>query len=369
MSDEKLYQIALSIIPGIGDVITKNLISYCGSAKAVFQNNKSKLSKIPGVGSKTASLISSQPYLSEAEKELKEAEKQNVQVLFYTDKSYPERLKQVYDAPPLLYFKGNCNLNALKIISIVGTRLASNYGKEVVEEIVAGLVKHSATIVSGLAYGIDIFAHRNAIKNNLPTVGVMASGSNIIYPSVHKDIALQMMENGGLLTEYRLGVKPDAHNFPMRNRIIAGMTDAVIVVEAAKKGGALITAEIANSYNKDVFAVPGNINLKTSEGCNNLIRSLKANIFLNIKDIENSLGWDLTGAAGKAESKPKYQMEELSVEERKIIDILLNNNKELSIDDLSWKTQINISSLASLLLSLEFQGIIKPLPGKKFKLI
>jgi DNA processing protein len=369
MGDEKLYQIALSIIPGIGDVLTKNLISYCGSAKAVFQNNKSKLSKIPGVGFKTASLISSQPYLSEAEKELKEAEKQNVKILFYTDKNYPERLKQVYDAPPLLYFKGNCNLNSLKVISIVGTRLASGYGKEVVEEIVSDLVKHEALIVSGLAYGIDIFAHRNAIKNNLPTVGVMASGSDIIYPSVHKEIASQMMANGGLLTEYRLGVKPDAHNFPMRNRIIAGMSDAVIVVEAAKKGGALITAEIAHSYNKEVFAVPGNINLKSSEGCNNLIRSLKAGIFLSIKDVENNLGWDLMKVHSKAEVQQTYEMKELSVEERKIIDILLINNKELSIDDLSWKSQTNISTLASLLLNLEFQGIVKPLPGKKFKLI
>lgn len=369
MEDEKTYQVALNLLPGIGDINCKNLISYCGSAEAVFKCNKSKLSKIPGIGEKTASSIFSKSILSEAEKELKEAQKQNIQILFFTDKNYPSRLKQVYDAPPLLYFKGKCNLNNLKIISIVGTRQATEYGKIVVEEIVADLKKHNALITSGLAYGIDIFAHRNALKHNLPTVGVMASGMDTIYPSLHREIAFQMQDNGGLLTEFRLGSKPDAHNFPARNRIIAGMSDATIVVEAASKGGALITADIAHSYNKEVFAVPGNIYNKSSQGCNQLIQSLKANMLLNIKDLEFVLGWDDETSHKKISLYSRYETAELSVEEKKIVDILLQNNKELPLDVISWKSQINISQIASLLLNLEFRGIIKPMPGKKFKLL
>jgi DNA processing protein len=268
-----------------------------------------------------------------------------------------------------LYFKGNCDLNKLKIISIVGTRQATDYGKIVVEEIVSGLKKHNALIVSGLAYGIDIFAHRNALKYDLQTVGVMASGMDKIYPSLHRDIALQMQEYGGLLTEFKLGTKPDAHNFPARNRIIAGMSDATIVVEAALKGGALITADIAHSYDKEVFAVPGNIQNKSSQGCNFLIQSLKANMLLKIEDLEQILGWDGAESTPKSSQGFRYQTEELTVEERIIVDLLLQNNNELPIDEISWKSQINISKIASLLLNLEFRGIIKPLPGKKFKLL
>jgi DNA processing protein len=369
MEDEKLYQVALNLIPGIGDINFKHLISYCGSAEAVFKSTKQKLSKIPGIGEKTANSIFSNPILSEAERELKEAQKRNIQILFFTDKNYPSRLKHVYDAPPLLYFKGNCDLNKLKIISIVGTRQATDYGKIVVEEIVSGLKKHNALIVSGLAYGIDIFAHRNALKYDLQTVGVMASGMDKIYPSLHRDIALQMQEYGGLLTEFKLGTKPDAHNFPARNRIIAGMSDATIVVEAALKGGALITADIAHSYDKEVFAVPGNIQNKSSQGCNFLIQSLKANMLLKIEDLEQILGWDGAESTPKSSQGFRYQTEELSVEERIIVDLLLQNNNELPIDEISWKSQINISKIASLLLNLEFRGIIKPLPGKKFKLL
>ncbi|MDQ3393739.1 MAG: DNA-processing protein DprA [Bacteroidota bacterium] len=369
MENEKLYQVALNLVPGIGDINFKHLISYCGSAEAVFKSNKHKLSKIPGIGEKTASSILNMPILSEAEKELKEAQKLNIQILFFTDKQYPSRLKHVYDSPPLLYFKGNCDLNNVKTISIVGTRQATDYGKDVVGEIVSGLKKHNVLIVSGLAYGIDIFAHRQAIKHSLPTVGVMASGMDIIYPSLHRDIAMQMLENGGLLTEFKLGSKPDAHNFPARNRIIAGMSDATIVVEAAVKGGALITADIAFSYNKEVFAVPGNIFNSSSQGCNYLIQSLKANMLLNVKDLELVLGWNDTASGSRSPSKPKYETEEFSVEEKTIVDLLINNNKELTIDEISWKSQINISKIASLLLNLEFKGIIKPQPGKKFKLL
>lgn len=368
MQNEKLYQIALSLIPGIGDVNTKHLISYCGSAEAIFKSNKNKLNRIPGIGEKTASLLTNQNVLLKAEKELNEALKENIEILFFTDKRYPEKLKQIQDAPTLLYYKGNADLNTKKIISIVGTRQATNYGKEVVEKIVADLKKYDCLIVSGLAYGIDIFAHKSALKYDLPTVGIMASGLNIIYPSVHKEVAKQMLYQGGLLTEYKLGEKPDAHNFPSRNRIIAGIADAVIVVEAIEKGGALITADIAHSYDKEVFAVPGKLTDKTSSGCNALIQSLKAQIFTSIKDVEVALGWDIDIAKKKPGAPPKYDSEELTVDEKMIVQLLLKNNNQLHIDEISWKSQVNISKLASILLNLELKNIVKPLPGKKFVL-
>jgi DNA processing protein len=257
------------------------------------------------------------------------------------------------------------DLNATKIIGIVGTRKATDYGKEAVEKILSELIPHNTLIVSGLAYGIDICAHKTALNNNQPTIGVMASGMDIIYPAVHKEIANRMIDNGGLITEYPFGSKPDAPHFPARNRIIAGLCDAVIVAEAADSGGALITAEIANSYNREVFAVPGNLGNKYSEGCNKLIRSHKAHILLNVKDLEYNLNWSTDENV-----KPKPAPMDLSSfdEEEQEVLTLMKEKEGILIDDLSWKSQIPVSKLASILLNLEFQGVIKSLPGKKFKL-
>jgi DNA processing protein len=368
MNKEKQCQIALTLIPGIGDVLIRQLISYCGSAEEVFRKTKGSLSKIPGIGEKTAEAIINQHVLKEAEDELVLAEKKGIRILFFTDKDYPARLKQINEVPSILYFKGNADLNSSKIISIVGTRQATPYGKEMVERIVKDLARHRPLIVSGLAYGIDICAHRCALTNNLPTLGVMASGINIIYPATHKNTALQMIESGGLLTENRFNSKPDAYKFPARNRIIAGLADAVIVVEAAEKGGALITAEIANNYNREVFSVPGGLTQPYSSGCNYLIKSLKANIYTKIEDVEATLNWNNESINVK---RPiAINTEGLQEDAIKIIDLLKENQSNgLLIDELSWKAQITIGQLASLLLNLEFSGIVKSLPGKRFKLV
>jgi DNA processing protein len=371
MNEEKIFQLALSFVPGIGNVHNKQLISYIGSAKMVFQAKPSKLRSVPGVGIKTSSIfgqINVPELIERAEKELLRAEKERISLLHFTDKAYPERLKRIIDAPSVLYYSGTADLNQSKVVSIVGTRQSSEYGREAVEMIISGLVPHQAQIISGLAYGIDIYAHKCALQHNLETIGVMATGINIIYPSAHKNIAVQMISKGGLITECHFDEQPEAHNFPARNRIIAGMSDAVIIVEAAEKGGALITAELANGYNKDVFAVPGDLNRHYSKGCNNLIKSHKAHILTSIKDLEYILNWQ-PGTVVDSKKDQVFSPEEFSEPELKVIETLSIAGREALIDDLSWKSQIPLNQLACLLLSLEFKGVIKSLPGKKYKLL
>jgi DNA processing protein len=365
MDQNRLALLALQFIPGIGDYLIRQLVNYSGSAEKVFQTPKGKLLRIPGVGEVTADAIKKGKTFAAAEKELKKAEKENVQLIFFNDKNYPTRLKQVNDAPSLIYTKGNIDFENPKTIGIVGTRKATQYGRERVEELIKDLIDHQPLIVSGLAYGIDIHAHKHAVKNNLPTIGVMGSGMDNIYPASHKEIARHMMENGGLVTEHRFGTKPDAHNFPARNRIVAALSDAVIIVEAAEKGGALITAEIANSYNKDVFAFPGNIGQSHSEGCNNLIKSNRAHLITGIKDLEYITGWALGKAPVKKET---VSLESFEPVEQIVLKTLLENpKKQLMIDELSWKANVPISQLASILLSLEFKGAVSSHPGKIYK--
>lgn len=365
MDQNRLSQLALHFIPGIGNFIVKQLISYSGSAENVFKRSKAGLLKIPGVGPATAdAILKNQPFIK-AEEELKRAEKANTKLLLYSDKEFPSRLNHINDAPSLLYYKGTADLNAQKVVAIVGTRNATQYGKDFTEELIEGLKSHSALIVSGLAYGIDIQAHKCALKSKLPTVGVMASGIDIIYPALHKQTAQQMTEQGGLLTEHTFGVQPEAPKFPARNRIIAGMADAVVIVEAAKRGGALITAEIANSYNKDVFAVPGMVHGSFSEGCNNLIKINKAHLLTGVKDLEYIMDWE-------NEQKSKKRSVDLSMldeEEALVFTALKIHDNSIPIDNLSWQTQLSVSRLASVLLNLEFKGIVKSLPGKNYKLV
>lgn len=362
--NENCYVLALKRTPGIGDVLAKQLISYCGSASAIFSEKKGALLKIPNIGEKTIKALTSSSYIKEAEDIIQKCDKQNVAVVPYFHADFPERLKSVNDAPLLIYTKGKSNSLNSKKIGIVGTRNATNYGKQITEKIVEELKSQEAVVVSGLAYGIDITAHRAALKHNLPTVAVLAGGLDKIYPSVHKKSALEMLESdGGWISEYPPGTKPEAHNFPSRNRIIAGMTEALIVVEAANKGGALITANIAYSYNREVFAVPGDLDNKYSEGCNALIRSQRANIFTGVKDLEYLLGWE------KGESKRPKQVLDLSnygESERKIMSVLEEFKAGLHLDELSWKTQINVNEAVSYLLTLEFDGLVKSLPGKRF---
>ncbi|HYC86682.1 MAG TPA: DNA-processing protein DprA [Chryseosolibacter sp.] len=365
MDQNRLSLLALHFIPGIGDYLIRQLVSYSGSAEKVFKIPKGKLLRIPGIGEVTAESIRKGKPFAAAEKELKKAEKENVRLLFFTDPDYPSRLRQANDAPSMLYAKGKVDFENPKCVGIVGTRQATAYGRDRVEELIEGLVAHSALVISGLAYGIDIHAHKHAVKKNLPTVGVMGSGIDVIYPASHKEIALKMMEHGAIVTEHKFGTQPDAHNFPARNRIVAGLCDAVVIVEAAEKGGALITADIANSYNKDVFAFPGNVGQSHSAGCNNLIKSNKAHLITEIKDLEYIMGWD---ASKKPDKKSALNLDGYSAEEQFVIRTLSENKNQLMIDELSWRVNLPVGKLASLLLSLEFKGVVKSLPGKIYRL-
>ena len=272
------------------------------------------------------------------------------------------------DCPMVLYTKGQVNLNPNRSVAIVGTRNATEYGKNITKKIIEDISPYHASIISGLAYGVDIEAHKTSLANNLSTIGVLGSSVDQIYPAIHKNTAAQMMENqGGLISEYPPGTVMHPSNFPKRNRIIAGLSDALIVVEAAKKGGALITAEIAYSYNREVFAVPGNLQSTYSEGCNNLIRTMKASIFTGLKDLEEALSW--SKETNGVETKNKNEsIQDLDSIEKKIYEILVES-KELEIDQLAFRMEIPLSILASKLLNMEFQGIIRAMPGKKYKVI
>ena len=356
----------------MGSILIRQLISYCGSATDVFRSPVAKLLKIPGIGEVTARSILKPTALLEAEQVMKRLEKLGATAHFYTDKTYPARLKALYDAPALLYFQGTGDLNSLRTIGLVGTRQATEYGRRVTSEIIEAVAPYNVSIISGLAYGIDIAAHRASLANGLPTVGVMASGLDIIYPNIHQKTAQDMIALGGLLTESRPGTKPDAHLFPARNRIIAGLSDVVVVVEAAAKGGALITAEYANNYHREVFAVPGQLTQAFSAGCNKLIRENKAQIYTKPKDIIEALNWDQSPTTVNETGIQPITMPLLPVdmtEDESQVMALLRQVKDLHIDELSWKCQIPMGRLASLLLNLEFRGFVRSLPGKKYAVV
>ncbi|MVM34802.1 DNA-protecting protein DprA [Spirosoma sp. HMF4905] len=370
MSTDTQHQIALTLVPGVGSILIRQLISYCGSATDVLRSPLVRLLKVPGIGEVTARAILKSGALTEAERVVNRLEKMGATALFYTDKSYPTRLKTLYDAPALLYFQGAGNLNSLRTIGIVGTRQATEYGRRITNEIIEAVAPFGVNVISGLAYGIDIAAHRSSLANGLATVGVMASGLDIVYPNVHQKTAQEMLIQGGLLTESQPGTKPDAHLFPARNRIIAGLSDVVIIVEAAAKGGALITAEYANNYHREVFAVPGQLNQAFSAGCNKLIRENKAQIYTSPKDIIETLNWDQTPADESASRKkiaPPLPVD-ITEEESQVL-ALLRQSDDLHIDELSWKSQIPMGRLASLLLNLEFRGFVRSLPGKKYAVV
>ena len=361
------HQIALTLVPGVGSILVRQLISYCGSATDVFRAPLARLLKVPGIGEVTARAILKPDVLTEAERVCQRLDKIGATALFYTDKAFPTRLKTLYDAPALLYFQGSGNPNAPRTIGLVGTRQATDYGRRVTADIIEALVPFGVHVISGLAYGIDIAAHRASLANGLPTIGVMASGLDIIYPNVHQKTAGEMLVLGGLLTESIPGTKPDAHLFPARNRIIAGLSDAVVVVEAAAKGGALITAEYANNYHRDVFAVPGQLNQAFSAGCNKLIRENKAQIYTSPKDLIEALNWDVPLEQITRKSQAPPLPVDVTEEETQVLS-LLRQAADLHVDDLSWQSQIPMGKLASLLLSLEFRGFVRSLPGKKYAL-
>jgi DNA processing protein len=361
---DQIFQIAITMLPGVGDVLAKNLIAYCGSAEAVFAEKKSALEKIPGIGNTTAAKIKAATPLKRAEEELAYITKHNITTFFYLDEAYPKRLKHCIDAPILLYFRGKGGLNPNRAISIVGTRNATQHGRETTEMLVKETKPYQITIVSGLAYGIDIAAHKAAVDERVPTVGVLAHGLDRIYPALHLKIAEQMLENGGLLTEFPSGTNPDRENFPKRNRIIAGLSDATVVVEAAEKGGALITAELAHGYNRDVFAMPGRVNDPFSAGCNKLIFLNKAAILRHAKDLEFYLNWQ----SDEKQSKPQQSklFIEISAEEQPIADLLRQSGK-IHIENLCTLAALPVSKVLHVLFNLEIKGAVRAHPGKVYE--
>jgi DNA processing protein len=373
-SDDLYHELALTLLPGIGPQLTRQLMSYGSSARNVLLLPPGKLRRIPGVGDATIKILTGPERgkaLAQAEASLRKAEKEGVEILFYTSKRFPSRLKLIPDAPVLLYYQGTADLNAPKTLALVGTRQATEYGREQTERLIKGVLPHQPLIISGLAYGIDIMAHRAALQEGLATVGVMATGLDIIYPAAHRKTAEKMREQGGLLTEFPFGTSPDRYNFPQRNRIIAGLADGTVVVEAAAKGGALITAELALSYDRDVLAVPGNLGSPASEGCNALIKSNKAALYAEPKDLEQLLNWDAAlYQSGKFQAPPAYSADDFSVEEFALITVLATAaGREEQMDNLAWKAQQPIHAVASLLLALEFRGVVRALPGKRFGLV
>lgn len=363
--DHLIFQIGLTLIPGVGDVLGKKLVSICGSAEAVFRESHQRLSKIPRIGEVIAGSLRNREILLKAEKEVAFIERYRINPLYYQDSAYPHRLKQCFDSPVMLYYKGTADLNSPRILGIVGTRRATEYGKKVTNALISGLVHQQLLIISGLAYGIDSCAHRLSLEKGLQTIGVLGHGLDTVYPWLHRSLAEKMVGQGGLITEFLSGTKPDRTNFPKRNRIIAGMCDGVVVVEAGRKGGALITADIANSYNRDVFAVPGRICDPFSDGPNYLVRTNKAALIQKADDIEYLMGWKETNTVGQSFQRKIFI--DLTPEEEKIV-ALLQQNEALGIDEICIQAEQPMSKVAVSLLNLEFEGIIKCLPGKIYTL-
>ncbi|MEL6944118.1 MAG: DNA-processing protein DprA, partial [Bacteroidota bacterium] len=352
-----LYKIAITKIPKVGAVIAKNLISYCGGVQAVFEAKKRELLRVPGIGEQIATSIVQQDVLNAAEQEITFMEKHNIRSFFYLDDDYPSRLKYYNDAPVMLYYRGTTDLNVQRMVAIVGTRKPSVHGIAICEELVENLKDYGVTIISGLAYGIDVTAHRKCLEQQMDTIGVMGSGLGFIYPAQHRQVAERMVAQGGLLTEYTHDLGPDREHFPARNRIIVGMCDALIVVETARKGGSMISANKALQYNKDVFAVPGRLRDNLSSGCNHLIRTNQAYLLQQASDIAEALNWDIQN---QRQSQQKSLFVELTTEERAIFEAL-KGKEHLGLDSLSYATKMSTSQLAGLLLDLEFRGLIRSL--------
>lgn len=357
------YQIALSMVPGIGNVNAKKLIAYCNGAEAVFNEKHHLLLKIPGIGKKLIAQLHSNKFIDEAEKEIEFMREHNVEASFYLDPDYPKRLKHCDDGPIVLYKKGNMQLDALRCISIVGTRKATVKGKALCEDLIADLAMYEPTIISGLAYGIDIVAHKTALKCNLDTIGVLASGLDQIYPRQHHSIAQQMQKKGGLVSDYRSNAQVLPVHFAERNRIVAGLADVTIVVESSLKGGSLITAELANGYHRDVMAIPGRPSDSQSSGCNMLIKQNKAALVESAKDIADLMGWQ----EHQPQKTQTRLFEDLNKEEQIIVGLFAHDDR-IGLDEISLRAEMPISQITALLLSLEFKGAVISLPGKIYQL-
>ena len=365
MKTEQYYLLALQQVKGIGAINAKKLVQHCGSAQAVFETATTTLQKIDGIGTYILRNLKDKTVFDGIEKELEFVAKYNIKVTTLFDADYPALLKHSVDAPLILFSSGTINLENPKIISIVGTRKITNYGRDFCNNLVQELAPYNPIIVSGFAYGVDICAHRAAVKNGLQTIGVLAHGLNQTYPKAHKKYVHEVEKNGGFITEFKSSSMPERENFLQRNRIIAGMSQATIVIESASKGGSLVTAEIANSYNRDVFAVPGKATDLLSEGCNNLIKYNKASLLTSAEDIVKMLQWE---TQKKPTGIQRQLFVNLNTDEQKIVDYLTKVGKT-HIDTIAIETGLLNYKVAQLLMQLELKGVIKPLPGKLFDLV
>jgi len=364
--EDLLYVLALQRVKGIGDINAKKLISHCGSAKNVLKEKRHNLEKINGIGSSTIQFLFDKENLAAAEKELTYIQKNKIETYYFSDKNYPDKLKHCIDSPILLFKDGNFNLTNQPIISIVGTRKITSYGRDFCEKLIADLAEYNPIIVSGFAYGVDISAHRAALKNKLQTIGVLAHGFEEIYPKSHKKYVSEINVNGGFLTDFWHNDELIRENFLKRNRIVAGISEATIIIESAEKGGSLVTADIANSYSRDVFAVPGRSTDNYSKGCNDLIKRNKAAILTSAKDLVEMLNWDIDSKNEKSVQKQLFV--ELNETEQLIYNFLFENGKEV-LDTISLNCKLPIYQTTTILFNLEMKGVVKPLPGKLFEAV
>ncbi|GAA4033750.1 DNA-processing protein DprA [Flavobacterium cheonhonense] len=364
--NELFHLLALLQVEGVGDIMAKKLLNAFGSAAAVFEAKPNQLRTVDGIGDVLVRKLKDKSIFEKATAEIQFIEHEGIRVLYFTDEAYPERLKHCIDGPVLLFGNGNFDFRNRKLISIVGTRQITAYGTEFCKKLLEDLSFYNPIIVSGLAYGVDIVAHQTAMELQLQTVGVLAHGLNQIYPKSHKKFVAKMVQNGGFLTEFWSSSSPEKENFVKRNRIVAGMSEATIVIESAEKGGSLITANLANDYNRDVFAVPGRTTDKYSQGCNELIKTQRAQLITSAADLIYSLNWQLE------EEKPKTIQKQLFVsldaEEQKIYDFLLQNGKQL-LDIIALECEYPIFRVSSTLINMELKGVVRPLPGKLFEAI
>lgn len=363
--EDLLYRLALTRIPNVGPITAKNLLSYCGGPEAVFRASRKELAKIPGVGPAISkSILSGQP-LEEAGAEVDIIIHQGIKPIFFLDSDYPSRLLHYPDSPVMLFLKGGANLNAERIISIIGTRKPSPLGMAWCEEFIQNLAPHRPLIVSGLAYGIDICAHRKALELGLPTLAVLGHGLGHLYPAAHRADAWRMLGQGGLLSEFSFNTEPEKEYFPLRNRIVAALCDALVVVETGMEGGSMITAQFANDYNKDVFAVPGRVRDPHSAGCNHLIKTHRATLMESAADFLYVMRWE---EQIRERAVQKQLFTDLTEDEKIIVD-LLRQTEASHIDALCFQTRKPSSAMAALLLELEFKGLVRSLPGQQYVLV
>lgn len=362
---QRLYHVALTLVPHVGDTHIALLLAHFADAESIFRASRKDLEAVSGIGSVRAGAIKGFCDFPKAEAQISYAEKNNAEILFRGHQGYPEKLDHCVDAPHILYYRGTACINRKKVVSVIGTRSPTAYGKDRVAELISVLAMHHVLVVSGMAYGIDTFAHQESVRQGIETVGVLGHGLQTIYPFTNRSLASEMTACGGLLTEFVLGTAPDKQNFPRRNRIVAGMADVVVVVESGEKGGSLITAGIANSYNVDVLAYPGRSSDPQSMGCNMLIRTNRAGLITCGEELVEFMNWVPRKESVKAVQTAMFH--EFSPEEKNIYD-LISDHGPVSVDELISRSGLKTALVSSVLFSLEMHGLVSSIPGKLYGL-